>query len=289
MSRSRNVEKHLRTTFTYTLDLTDAKRIEGQDPMVAFLYDLKRGHCEYFAGAMTLMLQSLYMPARVVIGFRCDDYNSLAEWYHVSQNQAHAWVEARGGWNAADGPEQAGEWLTYDPTSGRESIVQRSATMMTRVRNAFEYLEHTWATSVIAYDRGSRDNLVQSIDTRMTCAAISSTMHMQNIPNFLRAENWAISIGLINILITLAIVALVGSIGWFLFERWRMWRRARASASNRCRAISGCIWRDNSDSTMIYCCSWNGAAFSGPCSLRRWNSLIRCPFCPRMSTTRFDG
>ncbi len=223
---ARNIEKHLRTTFTYTLDLTDAKRIEGQDPMVAFLYDLKRGHCEYFAGAMTLMLQSLYMPARVVIGFRCDDYNTLAEFYHVSQNQAHAWVEARGGWDDAGGDDQAGEWLTYDPTSGREDITQRSATIMTRVRNAFEFLEHTWATSVIAYDRGSRDNLVQTIDTRLTKAAESSALQVHNFPNFLRMENWEISIGLLNVLITLAILALVGSIGWFVFERWKMWRRA---------------------------------------------------------------
>src|SRR3712207_8589126 len=52
--------RHLQTQFSYTLDLTDARKIiEGQDPLVAFLYDLKRGHCEYFAGAMALMCQSL--------------------------------------------------------------------------------------------------------------------------------------------------------------------------------------------------------------------------------------
>jgi hypothetical protein len=62
--------RHLRSAFTYTLDLTDAAKLKrDEDPMVAFLYDLKRGHCEYFAGAMTLMCQSLGMHERVVIGF----------------------------------------------------------------------------------------------------------------------------------------------------------------------------------------------------------------------------
>jgi transglutaminase-like putative cysteine protease len=74
---AKNIETHLRTAFTYTLDLTDAAKLRrNDDPMVAFLYDLKRGHCEYFAGAMALMCQSLGMQARVVNGFKCDEYNA---------------------------------------------------------------------------------------------------------------------------------------------------------------------------------------------------------------------
>ena len=70
------MRRHL-ASFSYTLDLTDVNQITGIDPMVAFLTDFKRGNCEYFAGAMALMCQSLSIPARVVIGFRCDDYNSV--------------------------------------------------------------------------------------------------------------------------------------------------------------------------------------------------------------------
>jgi transglutaminase-like putative cysteine protease len=106
-----NIENHLRSTFAYTLDLTDAKRIEGQDPMVAFLYDLKRGHCEYFAGAMTLLCQSLGMQARMVVGFKCDEYNPIVKQYVVRQAHAHAWVEVL---------LPDGHWKTFDPTSGRD-------------------------------------------------------------------------------------------------------------------------------------------------------------------------
>jgi transglutaminase-like putative cysteine protease len=217
---ARNIETHLRTTFTYTLDLTDAKRIEGQDPMVAFLYDLKRGHCEYFAGAMTLMCQSLGIPARMVIGFRCDDFNTLNGFYRVEQSQAHAWVEVRGG------TTEAPIWVRFDPTSGREDTRQRAVTMWSRVRNVFDYLEHTWATNVIAYDRGTRDSLVQNLENHLTSTAINSSQRIGNLPDFLRAENWAISSGLITILIALAVAVMIGSIAWFAWERWRMWRRA---------------------------------------------------------------
>jgi protein-glutamine gamma-glutamyltransferase len=224
---STNIQTHLRSTFTYTLDLTDAKRIENRDPMVAFLYDLKRGHCEYFAGAMTLMLQSLKVPARMVIGFRCDDFNTVGGYYRVEQNQAHAWVETRGGWIEGAVPDaQTPVWATYDPTSGREDMHARAVTLWTRIRNVFDYLEHTWASSVIAYDRGSRDNLVRTLEDRLTNVAITGTTRMLDVPAMLKTENFTISAGLLTLLMSLAILALIISIAWFAWERWRMWKRA---------------------------------------------------------------
>ena len=69
-----NIQQHLRgPDFAYTLDITDAVGREGKDPFVWFLSpDGRRGHCEYFAGAMALMCQSLGMNARLVVGFKCD-------------------------------------------------------------------------------------------------------------------------------------------------------------------------------------------------------------------------
>ena len=216
-----NIEKHLRTTFTYTLDLTDAKRIEGQDPMVAFLYDLKRGHCEYFAGAMTLMCQSLGMPARMVIGFKCDEYNAIGGFYMVQQNHAHAWVECRTGDTA-----ETAQWGTFDPTSGREDQQIRAATMWTRVRHFVDFLEHSWANNVIAYDRGSRDNLVNQLENRLTSTAVTGSQQIAGLPDLLKAQNFIISSKLISLLIALAVMTLIGAVLWFVWERYRMWRRA---------------------------------------------------------------
>jgi transglutaminase-like putative cysteine protease len=218
---ARNIERHLRSTFTYTLDLTDTPRAKDTDPMVAFLYDLKRGHCEYFAGAMTLMCQSLGMPARVVIGFRCDEFNAIGGFYTVQQTHAHAWVECRVG----DSPDDA-RWETFDPTSGREDARQRAVSAWTRVRHFFDYLEHTWASNVIAYDRGSRDNLVQSLENTLSSTAVTSSQKLSDLPMLLKLQNFAISSQLLSILIALAVLALIVAIGWFVWERWRLWRRA---------------------------------------------------------------
>ena len=46
----RALEKYLRSSFTYTLDTPSVRA--GQDPIEAFLFEHRTGHCEYFASAM---------------------------------------------------------------------------------------------------------------------------------------------------------------------------------------------------------------------------------------------
>jgi hypothetical protein len=139
----------------------------------------------------------------------------------VQQNHAHAWVECR----TLD-KDGNSVWSTYDPTSGREDQNIRAATMWTRVRHFVDFLEHSWANNVIAYDRGSRDNLVNTLENRLTSTAVSSSQSIANIPDVLKTQNWAISSQLISLLIAAAVMTLIGAVGWFAWERWRMWRRA---------------------------------------------------------------
>ena len=64
------------------------------DPIEDFVANNPRGHCEYFAAALALMLRSQGIPARVVLGYRCDEWNGPGKCYQVRQSDAHAWVEA---------------------------------------------------------------------------------------------------------------------------------------------------------------------------------------------------
>lgn len=212
---ARNIEHHLQTTFHYTLDLTDTHRIEGRDPIVAFLYDFKRGHCEYFAGAMTLLCQSLGMQARMVVGFKCDEYNQFGHYYVVRQSHAHAWVEVL----------TPSGWKTFDPTSGREDQ-RAAASFWQKTRHFFDFLEYTWANAVIAYDAGNRENLIQNFDNRLTNTAINSTAAMGGMKDlFDRAGRW-LATEIVGPLITLLSLAVVLAIGWFIYERWKLRRRA---------------------------------------------------------------
>ena len=77
-------------------------------PLVAFVRDTKAGYCQHYAGAMTVMLRMLGIPARVAVGFTSGTRDD-GKWV-VTDRDAHAWVEA---WFAGVG------WVPFDPTPGR--------------------------------------------------------------------------------------------------------------------------------------------------------------------------
>lgn len=100
------LERYLRTHFGYTLDLG---RNTPRDPLAYFLFERKKGHCEYFASSMAVMLRSLRIPSRIVTGFRGGEFNDLTGQYVVRASNAHSWVEA---YFPGSG------WISFDPTPG---------------------------------------------------------------------------------------------------------------------------------------------------------------------------
>ena len=222
---ARNVEHHLKSggDFSYTLDLRDADRIGDRDPIVAFLYDMKRGHCEYFAGAMTLLCQSLGLQARMVVGFYCDEYNNLTDSYVVRQAHAHAWVEVL---------NDKGEWITFDPTTGRQAATSRTVTAWSRVKQFFDYLEYTWANSVVAYDRETRTSLIQNVATKLEETKETGTSSFHSAKSWLAdafsdKTFWPFTSWLISVAIGVLLTAMVGAFAWFVYERWKLRRRAK--------------------------------------------------------------
>lgn len=100
------LERYLRTNFGYTLQ---QPRVPPKDPLATFLFDRKRGHCEYFASAMAIMLRTLGIPSRIVNGFQTGEFNDLTGQYVVRGRDAHSWVEAY---------FPGAGWVTFDPTPG---------------------------------------------------------------------------------------------------------------------------------------------------------------------------
>jgi transglutaminase-like putative cysteine protease len=89
--------------FGYTLDNPSG---QAANPLEDFLERSKAGHCEYFASSMALMLRARGVPARVVNGYRLGPWIPEGDYFRVSQNEAHSWVEY---WHE-------GQWWTSDPT-----------------------------------------------------------------------------------------------------------------------------------------------------------------------------
>jgi hypothetical protein len=95
--------------FSYSLDDLPVSR----EPLEEFLFEARRGNCEYFAAAMTVMLRMAGVPARIVAGYHGGAYNESGGYYVVLQSNAHVWVEA---WDT-----DAKSWRRYDPTPADEN------------------------------------------------------------------------------------------------------------------------------------------------------------------------
>ncbi|MCA9039365.1 MAG: hypothetical protein KDA65_03355, partial [Planctomycetaceae bacterium] len=95
--------------FGYTTELSVSD--PEIDPIVDFLVNTKKGHCEYFSSALTLMCRSLNIPARLVTGFKGATRNNFNNRYYVQQADAHAWVEVFAADNSG-----FDKWYVYDPT-----------------------------------------------------------------------------------------------------------------------------------------------------------------------------
>lgn len=138
MDRARRIEEHLRSSYSYTLELP--KRTPP-DAIAHFLFERKKGHCEYFASAMALMLRTIGIPARLATGFQSGTYNPLTGWYLVRGTDAHAWVEA---YFAGFG------WVTFDPTPPNPNAP--GDTLIGRLRLYLDAMEIAWQDWVVTYD-----------------------------------------------------------------------------------------------------------------------------------------
>ncbi|WP_419418597.1 transglutaminaseTgpA domain-containing protein [Legionella sp. D16C41] len=76
--------------------------------MDEFWFKIKRGYCEHYASAVTIIFRASGIPARVIIGYQGGVWNSVGHYLDIEQNNAHAWVEY---WQANQG------WQRLDPTS----------------------------------------------------------------------------------------------------------------------------------------------------------------------------
>jgi transglutaminase-like putative cysteine protease len=91
-SKALALEEHLRTQYSYSYE-TVAQ--QGYTPLDWFLFEGKRGHCEYFASALAMMLRTVGVEARVATGFSLGERNPVTGYYEVRALDGHAWVEAR--------------------------------------------------------------------------------------------------------------------------------------------------------------------------------------------------
>jgi hypothetical protein len=112
------ITNYLRETIEYTETIPPppgsvAGESGGQELLDWFLFDLRRGFCNYYASAEVIMLRSLGIPARLAVGFAEGERQSGTDVYLVRRRDAHAWPEV---YFPGLG------WIEFEPTVSQRRI-----------------------------------------------------------------------------------------------------------------------------------------------------------------------
>jgi transglutaminase-like putative cysteine protease len=110
--RARAIEQYLRN-IPYDLDISLPPA--DRDVVDYYIYDLKRGYCDYSATAMVVLARAAGLPARLVMGYAGGSYNSNKAHYEIREENAHSWPEI---YFADTG------WVEFEPTSSLPEIVR---------------------------------------------------------------------------------------------------------------------------------------------------------------------
>jgi len=177
--KAEKIQLHLLTQYGYTLDM---KR-ETQLPVIdEFLFVRQKGHCEYFATAMALLLRLNHIPARIVNGFMGVEWNEMGNYMIVRQSHAHTWVEAYF-------PEQG--WVVFDPTPPDPNVQTNS---MNAASRAYDMMRLYWQRYVVKYSFNDQVRIVRFFDreTRQIGNRFKNlkTLEWKDIVHFLDRHPW---------------------------------------------------------------------------------------------------
>ncbi len=141
LERALALEEHLRTGYAYSLESVFTS--QDRTPLAQFLFETRRGHCEFFASALAVMLRTQGVATRLATGYSATHYNPITGRYEIRVLDGHAWVEAwiNGGWVLL---EPTPFYTLSPPTEGRLTAEQIE-TYLQRLREIDEALGETRA------------------------------------------------------------------------------------------------------------------------------------------------
>jgi hypothetical protein len=169
--------------FTYTLT---PGAMDPQAPLEDFFFNKRKGFCEHYAAAFTLLMRAAGIPARMVLGYLGGEYNTAGGYLVVRQADAHAWTEVwleDKGWQRVDptaavsperieyGIELSRRLSSMGPLdSDSRSIAIRRAMRKSFFRKLLRFLEQHWDNInnkwdlwIMTYDRFRQRDILESL------------------------------------------------------------------------------------------------------------------------------
>lgn len=183
--KAKEIENFLKTKFGYTLNL----KINSSDPLAEFLFDVREGHCEYFATAMVVMLRTLGIPARIVNGFQMGEYNDINRLFIVRESDAHSWVEVYF--------PRTGSWVEFDPTPPAGINDYSQGGLFAQLRKYMDAMEVFWLDYIVTLDSEEQASIMSNIQQKLLAVKdrliayyLAAKQWTRNTLSFFTARDW---------------------------------------------------------------------------------------------------
>ncbi len=176
---------------------------KDQDLVEAFLFRFKGGYPDHFSSALTVMLRSIGIPARLVAGFAPGQFNPFTGLYEVKNTDAYAMTEVYF-------PNYG--WFAFDPIPGHELIPPSIEEDQT-----FTVLQKFWK-----WVAGWLPSPVTSVLSRVIGAIVQWLGVILSWLVGLLFRGW---IGLFSGLILLTGLSFLGWLSWQSWQKWSDRRR----------------------------------------------------------------
>jgi transglutaminase-like putative cysteine protease len=138
-----------------------------------FLFSTRKGFCEHYASAFTVVMRAAGIPARVVTGYQGGEFNPFGGYLIVRQSDAHAWsevwIEGRG-WlrvdpTAAVAPERierglVGAVAADEPVPGR---LRDSSALWAQVALSWDSVNDFWNEHVVRFNESAQMDLLERL------------------------------------------------------------------------------------------------------------------------------
>jgi transglutaminase-like putative cysteine protease len=171
---------------------------ENEDLVEAFLFKYQGGYPDHFSTALTVMLRSVGIPARLVMGFGTGKFNPFTGYYVVKNTDAYAMTEVY---------FHKYGWFAFDAIPGHELIppsIEESQT--------FGVLKQFWGW-VAGWLPSPMTSILNQVFAWIG-AAISGLLG-------LFVQGWA------GVLSGLGVLTGLSFLGWLSWNGWQAWRYQR--------------------------------------------------------------
>lgn len=174
----------------------------GEDLVEAFLFKYQGGYPDHFSTVLTVMLRSIGIPARLVVGYRSGEFNPFTGYYVVRNTDAVALTEVC---------FHKYGWFMFNPIPG-DDVVPTSVeeSQVFGVLRAFWAWLAGWLPSpVVGWLNGVFDLLTSAFGWLVS--------------RLVSVFNW----GWVGVLLGIVLVTALVFLGWLLWCGWQAWRFQR--------------------------------------------------------------